>query len=466
VIIEGFISTLFVGAFNYSLSYVHQFPFTERCHDYNQEVSHWQSVLGLHRTYYFPEDPAPFLIPPPSHPSDPIDSSVLTHVAPIIPQTPSSDRMVRVDPTYTSSTFFSDTASSPPTSPIRATAAPSGPTKVTHPSRIRPDNLTDLVFRWHLKHYMEHASSFVSDITASFPEDDFTTSVFTTPTRSGRGTHSTLKSPDGDQTPRPSQTRKNLCLGSSSTHVLTPHTLRGFTLSHLRRVPELAILAKRVVKAEASRRAAQSQPSSTSSTFSSSGLSRENKSRKMKRLFTSTLVKLHQEGLIILWDGTTWPLTMDPEHSSRISAGLWKDPSSKSSQSQRDKSSASASSTSVSLHSLNLTSVSTRDHDDGELSDPGPNETSYIPLTVDIMCDAVEDTIGTLVDEDRRRARTSRDGPPVLKGATKSTITARLRKSDEKWMHVGEWIVADTLVALKKQGRIWEVGNEKWEVCL
>jgi hypothetical protein len=422
----------------------------ERCRSSNAEVAHWSSVLQLHQTDYFPKKSVPFTILKPT--LVPISTFIPPPTGPptVTPQTPTSrSRVTRVDPMYTSSTLYSSAPSSPIRSPTRSVVAEVSLVKISHPSRVRPDNLTDLTFRIHLKHYMEHSSSFMSN--DGHTQHDPEQLLLMTPTRPRRNGYPST-SLGLDQTPRPTRSQTGAGDGASEKCC-------GFTLSHLRRVPELAMLAKRVVKAEASRRAAQ--PSSTSST---PRISRKHSAQKVKQLFSSTLIKLHQEGLVVLWDGPAWPLTPEAAHSAEVSTGLWKDPSSKSSQSRVDKSS--ASNVSAGLHKLDISSVSTRKDDNSELSDPGQDETSYIPVSATILCADVENIIKTLVEDERRQARTARSGAVAVRGATKATITARLRHSDEKWMHMGEWIVEDTLVALKDQGRIWEVGNGRWEVCL
>jgi hypothetical protein len=410
-------------------------PHAEVCRSSNDEVAHWNAVLELHRTHYFPAHPIPFIIPsttlPPTLPPLPVPAVAFRSG---VPRTPPRPRTTLVDPTYSSSTTYSHAPSSAPASPTRSAAAEPQITKLSHPSRIRPDRLTGLTFRLYLKHYMEHSQS-IASVAGSDGSDD-ETSPPTTPTQSRQR----APLPDAEQTPRP----KRRLSGSFPT--AAP---RGFTLAHLRRVPELAILAKRVVKAETTRRAA-SQASAASRP------SREGRAPKMKRLFLSTLVKLHCEGLIVRWDGPVCPLTLGTACAARVGAGLWKEPSA---QSQARADASTMSTTSVGTSSLDASSVSQRD-DDGALSDPGANEAVYIPVSPAILADAVLRTVEALVAEDRKR------GHAVAKGATKGSITTRLRGSDEKWMYLGDWAVEDTLSLLSAQDRIWNVGHGRWEPCL
>ena len=98
--------------------------------------------------------------------------------------------------------------------------------------------------------------------------------------------------------------------------------LLGFTLSYLRRVPKLAVLAQRVVRAEARRRekaargASQRQASASGGAGKDAGkdagagkgkgkaveASKVGVRPKMKRLFIWAILKLYEEGSIVLWD--------------------------------------------------------------------------------------------------------------------------------------------------------------------
>ncbi|KAJ3009745.1 hypothetical protein NUW54_g2692 [Trametes sanguinea] len=169
----------------------------------------------------------------------------------------------------------------------------------------------------------------------------------TTPTTSQKG-----KAVDhGEETPRPSRLRSiqadrtprmSLASGADSDtedeEVGVPEDdsqVYGYTLSHLRRVPELALLARRIVKAEAHRRekeerkkaksaSSKTQPNGANST---STLDAKAQAAAMKRLFRQAIRTLFQEGSIVLWDGPTRPLpqpSLDPLVHSSFSSALWK----------------------------------------------------------------------------------------------------------------------------------------------
>jgi hypothetical protein len=261
---------------------------------------------------------------------------------------------------------------------------------------------------------------------------------------------------------------------AASIHAPGPElsATRGFTLSHLRRIPELAVLGARIVRAEARNRAKEEKTKSqATSTSTSSRPPRpsEPPAKKLKRLFSSTLVKLHKEGLIILSEGPAWSVPVD-KTSANLSAGLWKDATGKASQTQTQGTSASlsmsTSTSSVTSHSLDSRSISMLDEDLGELSDPPPDETVYMPITPHILAEPVMKAIGILADQDRQRARTARPSQAAGKGATAITLASYLRRVDEQWVHVGEWIVEDTLALLQARGEIWRVEDGKWEQCI
>lgn len=258
--------------------------------------------------------------------------------------------------------------------------------------------------------------------------------------------------------------------------------LRGFTLSHLRRVPELALLARRVVDAEAKRRAreerkrekeqaAQAPPGKSRAHKSSAPASRpamsaaaykhgEPRAAKMKRLFRYAVRQLYDEGSIVLWDGPVRrvplrPLPAPSFVSSRVAprAGetsrLWR---------------ASGSSVTAS-HVSSVSQAGDEEDEDGELSDPPEDEDAYIPLTPAYLCRVVEDAIRTMAN--RPPPRTAQGwktaGPPP--GPTPDEIVSHLHRRDERWARVGNWAVKDALDWGKDNGRVWCIGDNRWEIC-
>jgi hypothetical protein len=313
---------------------------------------------------------------------------------------------------------------------------------------------------------------------------------------------------------------------TSQPHADTQHnanmggdTIYGFTLSYLRRVPELASLARRIVHAERRRRDRKERQAAalkevlysgniSSRTFDSTvshsstksgkgarttkGEARELVGPKMKRLFTLTIRKLFNEGAIVLWDGprrqlssltnpdmstystrqsnlSTFSLTSYSSSLSSIGEHIWSLGSSRASQSQISSSMLSSAS-----HAL---SMSQEDEDEGAMSDPPLVEDAYIPLTPALLVPHVERAVEEIIARERRRARimnpatragsgSGSGGGRKHDGTTKEDIAAFLKKSEDRWRRVGEWIVGDALVLLEEEGKVWEVGVGRWELCV
>ncbi|KAG6823762.1 hypothetical protein H0H87_000385, partial [Tephrocybe sp. NHM501043] len=265
------------------------------------------------------------------------------------------------------------------------------------------------------------------------------------------------------QTPRPhitplcydGQTRPQR---SSDTTTTNRPVMKGFTLSYLRRVPELADMAQRVVKAVTKRRlreerhkakeaaAAVSTSRSnssmhlkTSTSFRSSAPSTQCEGKagqRIKRLFQATIVQLLREGSIVLWDGPAHPCPTDDAPKEQMS-GLWK----------ANVTSTSADSTVFSIS----TSVSMARNDQEELvlSDPESNEESYVPLSPAFLAEVVEQAIGKLT---RAPVEAKGKAPTRYGAATKEGILVHLRK-DDRWRYLSEWNIGEALDVLKMEQR-------------
>ena len=265
----------------------------------------------------------------------------------------------------------------------------------------------------------------------------------------------------------------------------------GFTLSHLRRVPELSLLARRVLVADVLRRGkeerkkARAQASQTKSLDKGKGKASANPSSSsrpretqtptgltVKKLFKQAIRTLFQEGDIVLWSGPVRPLPAPPILRASSSSELWR----------------ANTSTSLAISSASSSSRSRPSHeewdDDEVLSDPPPDEEAYVPLTPAyfsrvlesairaMVCEKVKRTTGeatpkpaskSIVERLRAQERERERGPPP--GPTKAELLAWLRNSDERWARVGEWTVDDALEWGRKEGRLWSIGKGRWEVC-
>ncbi|KAF7794917.1 hypothetical protein EIP86_006060 [Pleurotus ostreatoroseus] len=315
-----------------------------------------------------------------------------------------------------------------------------------------------------------------------------------------------MRTPHDDATPRPNRQRQSqgLSISLETPRMLSQRSrvaqangetdeasIRGYTLSHLRRVPELGLLARRVVEAEAKRRAREErkkqkeqaaskgkikiQPSAApkmSSTFKE--VSGEPYRAKIKRLFTFAIRQLYDEGSIIIWDGPVRRPPLPPIPAPSFAAIS-------QSQSQKNPLWRMSSTHSTTGDSSVLSSVSQLEDedDDGNLSDPPPNEEAYIPLTPSYFATVVEKAIHDMIIA-RRRTQTSHlkskstSGPSALEiarslrkhvdGPTPVEIAEFLKKRDERWRRVGEWAVKEALQWACQRGRVWDAGNGKWEI--
>lgn len=261
----------------------------------------------------------------------------------------------------------------------------------------------------------------------------------------------------------------------------------GFTLSYLRRVPELAVLGRRVVNADAHRRAKEERKKAKSQGAHSQSQNKSASAKSsrsptdpppgpaVKQLFKRAIRTLFSEGDIVLWSGPVRPLptpVLGPTFPS--SSILWK----------ANTSTSSSTSASMSRTSSSFPSYDEWDEEE-PLSDPTPDEEAYVPLTPAYFSRVLESTIRTIMAE-AAQARTAASSAPTkgrpaslidrlraqekasagaAVGPTKEELLAWLRNSDERWARVGEWTVEEALLWGKNEGRLWCVGKGRWEVC-
>ncbi|KAI0760322.1 hypothetical protein C8Q74DRAFT_1208622 [Fomes fomentarius] len=491
-----------------------------RCASYNDESNHSISVSDLHRTTYYPSEPLPPFIPPvhtshssaSHHPYAGCLRSPSKRATTQVPQTPASTRSIPASTTTSPST--SVTTSSPSSSTGGEPRVP----RLRHPSRLRTRDLSSNTFRIYVKHYMDNAppprrkrgshsrTRSVSPSPTPRLSQARRGDLVATPTKSRRGQVET----GVDATPRPAgclaierTPRASLASAADSDDEsddevdATYGQLYGYTLSHLRRVPELSLLARRVVKTEAHCRAKEErkkakshklQLPSTSASSASGSTSRSSPDTPLgpavKRLFKQAIRTLFSEGEIVLWSGPVRPLpepVFDPLVPSSL--GLWK---------------ANTSTSSAATSSSSRSAISYDDWDDDEaLSEPTRGEEAYVPLTPAYFSRVLESAIRTIMTQaaslgegeggeatpklkakstfssssargnsliERLRAQEKENaGPPS--GPTKEQLLAWLRSSDERWARVGEWTVEEALQWGKREGRLWCVGKGRWEVC-
>jgi hypothetical protein len=266
------------------------------------------------------------------------------------------------------------------------------------------------------------------------------------------------------ETPRPKHSRLELgstprprfpqpdfgrSMASSSPHAQHSSSApdvgrRGFTLSYLRRVPELSLFASRVIQATTRRRLREERKKLKkagmlkSKTQVSSALPLDKVGPKMKRLFQWAIIQLLKEGCIVLWDG---PVRECSDVSIADTSRLWKSTITRSSD------------------SIFGGPNTGNDDDEAYLSDPSLNEEAYISLTPDFLADHIEAAIKVLSD------RQLKMGKPYA-GATVQDISTFMRKDDDRWQYLGEWTVKDTLDLLSENRRVWRTGKDSWDVTV
>ncbi|TFK32015.1 hypothetical protein BDQ12DRAFT_617837 [Crucibulum laeve] len=421
-----------------------------RCSSANDELNHCRAVRELHRMTYSLDEP--FSIPP----------------LPTLPPPPMTP--ARIQEPSTPSTVVSDSESSATYSPTKSEAGQlvclsfsfETPQKLRHPSRLHSRDLTDNTFRIYMKHYMDHAPDFTpepvreSDYDSDMAVGTSLTLVPSTPTKPSRHRHedhtprAKITAGTSESTPRPRVPA--LRFGGSepiySTTVSSAKpqsNIRGFTLSYLRRVPELRELAKRVVKRrikEERKKAKETGASQKRRTALESNIG-----PKMKRLFQWAIVLLLKEGGVVLWDGESRPILDNP--CSEMSR-LWRS----------SNSTIGADSTVFSV-----TSGTIREIDDDELSDPGVDEEIYLPLKPAYLAVEVEKAIKALSDAAEKMRHNASDPRVLTGGFTKDSILSFMKK-DDRWRHIGDWHVEDALKFLELEGRAWCIGKGRWVLTL
>ncbi|KAG5219860.1 succinate:fumarate antiporter [Salix suchowensis] len=245
-------------------------------------------------------------------------------------------------------------------------------------------------------------------------------------------------------------------------------------MSFLRRIPELAFLARRVVEAEAKRRAKEERRSHVPERQ----FLEVNPGPKMKRLFTFTIRKLYDEGSIVLWDGPVHP------YASKYgfippNDGLWKISSKSAASTQMHNDSLSLSATfSMTCDSASISCSTTPDvtFAFAKLKVHFPilgrrrglhfRHSAYLAPLVE---EAIEVLVGRMKSANTANGNTRRE--PTMHthpGPTLSQITSYLQRKDSRWAKIGEWKVHEALTLLRDTGKIWATSGHDREtrVCI
>ena len=231
--------------------------------------------------------------------------------------------------------------------------------------------------------------------------------------------------------------------------------IRGLTMGYLRRVLELRLLAERIVAAEDKkkyREVRKAQEEAKSQGLPVPTKARDPKSRtstqeRTKRLFRRAIIKLCNEGSIVLWDG---PRRVWSAEQTSNNSRLW-----------HTNTTVDTTVSSVGVSTMGGSSYleGSQDH---EMSEPDPREECYVSLTPAHLGKYVEQAIEEICSR-KEKARGS--GPRGSKGPTLAEILSRL-KVDGRWRSIGECVVAEALQWLKDEERVWEVGGGHWELTI
>ncbi|KZT40574.1 hypothetical protein SISSUDRAFT_1060199 [Sistotremastrum suecicum HHB10207 ss-3] len=412
----------------------------------NEELQHWIEVMALHKTYYHIAEPFQISAAPPT----PLVA---------VPQTPQRARAQPSTPS-TRSTITSVATDSSPAGP-----ATFSPIRLKHPSRLHSYDLTSHTFRIYLKHYLDNAANTETEPIPFSPDTPKKSDADRTPKA-----HRTLLS---ERTPKANGSTSYMLDKSKSP--FDDDRPKGFTLSYLRRVPELGDLALRIVAAERKRRAREERKkekergvksNSKQSHKENEGATKkgsESDRTKSKRLFEWALRTLSREGALVLWDGPSWDI--NPNIASNLEAHdhLWRSRT------------ADASSRTVltDSQSASITCTTIKEDPDDELSDPDPTEDVYISVTIPLLAEKVAETILAMECssmKERQKYAVPGDDPCKAYGRY-AAIKARPPSPGEivrwiardvGWSHIGERAVLEALELLESQDRVDKAGGGRW----
>ena len=276
--------------------------------------------------------------------------------------------------------------------------------------------------------------------------------------------------PGFDETPRASDRYRQEMSGQT-----TARQPKGFTFSYLRRVPELADMALRVVQAEGKRRARDARHKQQEAIRAGKSVKlpgpppAEPPNRKAKRLYTWALRELLKEGSIILHedDAPVWEWSV----AAISTRDVWK-------ASKSDQLSLTADNTNVTAFTTasDLTRITTLSNnesllDPGELSDPPLHEESYIPLMPVMLTEPIVEAIKCMLmrkpaPKPREATANHRGYGSHAIGPTTEELREYIGQVDARWENVGEYTIADALALLKADDRVYRVGKGRWEVSI
>ena len=240
------------------------------------------------------------------------------------------------------------------------------------------------------------------------------------------------------------------------------HTADAFTLSYLRRVPELAELARRIARNNRKRKTRDEKEkeklkmtsSPRRSTRTSTKVDTKAADAKMaKRLFIMTLRLLYDEGSIVFsdgrgkrkWDAKEAGWLQDREDE------IWK--VRREDDTRADITRTTVGSTFITSMTIGNGTLQTQ-ADDPELSEPDADEEGYIPVTPPIL---VQPILGAI------RSVVLRKGKIAQGGATAAEVLETLRgRIDERWARISDWAIENALEMMAEDEVVWKSALGRW----
>lgn len=223
--------------------------------------------------------------------------------------------------------------------------------------------------------------------------------------------------------------------------------------------------AKRLARKEREQLGASSRSLTSTSQSKYVSLPPDAVARKAKRLFKITLQKLLSEGSVVLWDGPTRPLHF--ASLSQSAPGIIGDAS------HLWRSTANTSlvleTSTTSIFSEGISEINDEYFLSG-LSDPQPNEDAYLPINAVTFSSHVERAMTEIAAHGLARAtaaakRIKLNLPPSPPPGPTPEEILKWMKRDSRWENVGVWNVEEALKVLSEDGKVYSIGEGRWESC-
>lgn len=244
------------------------------------------------------------------------------------------------------------------------------------------------------------------------------------------------------------------------------HKNDAFTLSYLRRVPELAELARRVARHDRKRKAqdkrekekVRGSASLRRAARASTTLDTKAADAKMSKwLFVMALRVLYDEGSIVFSDGNRnrkWDAE-EAEWLQDREDEIWNVRRGDDTRANITHATV-GSTTTITLATIGNTTRQTT-VDDSEFCEPDPDEEAYMLVTPSILVQPILDAIRSVVVIRKDKAAQG--------GATATEILKTLRgRVDERWARIGDWAIENALDMMAEDEVVWRSAQGRWTI--